>query len=67
MVLKTLLTKLNSRDAVIVYILGAIFGSIVYVTNLIEQKSMAEAELQMQKKYEKVITDNITLSIRCPE
>lgn len=52
-------------DKVLIAFIGACMTSATALFHLIDSKNKAEAELNAQKKYENIITDNLRYKFTC--
>ena len=63
--------KVAKISGIITVILSALFGLITWLYGLVEDKIKAETTIQVeqkyQEKYEKMLSDNIRLRLKCPE
>ena len=63
--------KIAKISGVVTVILSAAISLTVWLFGIVEAKIKAETTIQVEQKYnekyEKVITDNIRLRMRCPE
>lgn len=63
--------KIAKISGIVTVILSAAISLTVWLFGIVEAKIKAETTIQVEQKYnekyEKVITDNIRLRMRCPE
>ncbi len=63
--------KIAKISGIVTVILSAVISLTVWLFGVVEAKIKAETTIQVEQKYnekyEKVITDNIRLRMRCPE
>ena len=67
----SMVEKVAKISGIITVILSALFGLITWLYGLVEDKIKAETTIQVeqkyQEKYEKMLSDNIRLRLKCPE